>query len=88
MLQIQCADKIGHVLSAPGNHFIGADVLVSPRRQPCLKEEDLGVMVGALGEDSIATGPRGHHVEWNPDTWIESSVHLSGGADLDSPGPT
>lgn len=68
VVEIQSVDQVGHVCSAPGYHLVSLDVGVSPGREPLLHEQNLGVMVCTLGEDTVSSSPGGDHVEWHTET--------------------
>lgn len=68
VVKVQGIDQVRHVGPAPWSHLVGLDVLVASSLEPLFYEQDLGVMVGALGEDSTAASPWGDYVEGNTET--------------------
>lgn len=68
VVKIKGVGKVGHVSPAPRDHLVSLDIRVPASCEPLFNEQNLGVVVGTLCEDTVAAGPGRDHVEGHTET--------------------
>ena len=69
MVEVKGIDKIGHVFPPPGDHLVCLYSSVSLCSEPFFNEEDLGVVIRPLREDTVTSCPRRNDIERHPDAF-------------------